>query len=421
MFICKCKWSPLIILFLVCIGSTQAENTLTDDPNVLQDRISQLRQQMEQDNKKYSEEINVLTEQVGLLKKSIESKQSSASAENITNIHDTFPDLNPEISAFGDVFFHAGKNDEDKEQNQFYFRELELALVSPVYPYGHADFFIGIEKEDSDWHTHLEEGYFTFDTLPYDLRSRIGKFYSAFGKANQYHTHAMPWVDKPLMIRNFFCEEGMSKTGAEISWLIPNSWNSYMELIFQAQNNGNEASFAGDSSNNLMYVTHIKNFFDIDNNSSIELSASFATGANATSGGEHRTNLEGLDITYEWRPVEQDSYKSITSMIELMFSQKDQGSEKTVNSHGLYNSLEYQFSRRWSIFGRYDYSQFPDYRSSHENGYSAGMTFRLSEYCFWRLQYEHTESNGDFTGRENRDEIFLQLNFGIGPHHSHHH
>jgi hypothetical protein len=106
-------------------------------------------------------------------------------------------------------------------------------------------------------------------------------------------------------------------------------------------------------------------------------------------------------------------------MNEIMFSQKEEGIESKVNSHALYSSLEYQFSRRWSVFGRYDYSQFPDYSGSHKNGYSAGLTFSQSEYCFWRLQYEHTESRGTFTGTENSDEVFLQLNFGIGPHHAH--
>ena len=397
MYIYRFKYFLCIILFIACAKLVRGENTQTNDPNLIQFQMTQLQRQID------------------LLKDSIESQDTSSSG-NITSTSQTF---NPETSVIGDVLFHMGKNEEDENQNQFDFRELELAFGSPVDPFGRADFFIGIEKEDGEWHPDVEEGYFTFNTLPYDLKARIGKFYSAFGKVNQYHTHAMPWVDKPLMIRNFFGEEGMSEAGAELSWLVPNPWDNYMELIFQAQNNGNEASFAGDESNNLMYVTHLKNFFDIDNDSSIELGGSFATGSNAATGGDHRTNLEGLDITYKWKPAEQGLYKSLTCMNEIMFSQKEQGFDKTVHSHGLYSSLEYQFNRRWSVFGRYDYSKFPDYSNSHENGYSAGLTFAQSEYCFLRLQYEHTESRGIFTGTENRDEIILQFNFGIGPHRAH--
>jgi hypothetical protein len=425
MLIYRHKYGLFIILFFAGISFARQINTDANDLKLTQQQLSQLQQQMKQENESESAEIKMLKEEIELLK---QNQQAAAIESNmpltavpgyVTNPYRTYQAFNPDISVIGDVLFHAGRNDENIEQDQFQFRELELAFGSPVDPYGRADFFIGIEEEDGEWHPHVEEGYFTFDTLPYDLKARAGKFYSAFGKANQFHTHAMPWVDKPVTIKNFFGEEGMSEAGAELSWLVPNPWNRYIELIFQAQNNGNEASFAADQSNDLMYVTHLKNFLDIDNDSSIEVGGSFATGTNAAAGGGHRTNLAGLDLTYKWRPAQQGLYKSLTSMNELLFSRKEQGADDTVNSHGLYSSLEYQFSRRWSIFGRYDYSQFPDDSKSHEDAFSAGLTFRQSEYCFWRLQYEHTEPGGGSTTNESRDELFLQLNFGIGPHRAH--
>jgi hypothetical protein len=89
-----------------------------------------------------------------------------------------------------------------------------------------------------------------------------------------------------------------------------------------------------------------------------------------------------------------------------------------VDAQGLYSSLEYQFDRRWSVFGRYDYSEFPEDEDSRESAFSPGLTFRQSEYAFWRLQYTHTEgAGGSFAG--SRDEVFLQLDFGIGPHRAH--
>ncbi len=422
-----------IILFFAGTCLAEQGDSVNNELQSLRQQINELQQAMKDANDRYSSEIKMLREEIELLKqgsvkpsqdlKELESKAMPTTgtiAEYKTSpLNRISQSFNPDISVIGDVLFHAGKNDENIKQNQFQFREMELAFGNPVDPYGRADFFIGIEEEGGEWHSHLEEGYFTFDTLPYDLKARAGKFYSAFGKANQMHTHSMPWVDKPNVIKNFFGEEGMSEAGAELSWLVPNPWNSYMELTFQAQNNGNEFSFAGNQSNDLMYVTHLKNFFDIDSASSIEVGGSFATGDNASTDGGHRTNLEGLDFTYKWRPAQQGLYKSLTWMNELLFSQKEQGANDTVNSHGLYSSLEYQFSRRWSIFGRYDYSQFPDDNKSHEDAYSTGLTFRQSEYCFWRLQFKHTEAEGSSTTDNNRDELFLQLNFGIGPHRAH--
>jgi hypothetical protein len=330
----------------------------------------------------------------------------------------TTQSFNPDISAIGDVLFHAGENDEGVEKNQFQFREMELAFGAAVDPYGRADFFIGIEQEEGHWHVHLEEGYFTFDTLPHDLKARAGKFYSAFGKANQLHTHSMPWVDKPLVIRNYLGEEGMSEPGAELSWLVPNPWEQYIELIFEVQNNGNDLSFAGAESTELMYLAHLRNFFDLDSDSTLEVGGSFATGENAATGGGNRTNLEGVDLTYKWRPAQQGLYRSLTWMSELLLSQKQQGAADKVDSYGWYSSLEYQFARRWSIYGRYDYSQFPDDSESHEHAYSGGLTFAQSEYCFWRAQFTHTDEAED-SSLGSRDEFFLQLNFGIGPHRAH--
>jgi hypothetical protein len=402
----------------------------------LRKEVSALRQETKDANDRHAAEIKSLREEIERLKqdpnqgekkgdegsKTVEPNEPIAIAEKDAQYGGlpgrTAQSFNPDISAIGDVLFHAGQNDQGVEKNQFLFRELEMAFGAAVDPYGRADFFVGVDEQDGEFAVDVEEGYFTLDTLPYDLKARVGKFYSVFGKANQFHTHAMPWVDHPLVIRHFFGEEGMSEPGAELSWLVPNPWKIYMELTGQLQSNRNPVSFAGDEGDDLMYVTHLKNFFDISRASAIDVGGSLATGRNARTGEGRQTCLEGLDLTYKWRSPEQGLYKSLTWMNEILLSQREQGEGDTVDSYGLYSSLEYQFSRRWSVFGRYDYSQFPQDNDSHETAYTPGLTFRQSEYAFWRLQYTHTDGSGaPATG--SRDELFVQLDFGIGPHRAH--
>jgi hypothetical protein len=412
-----------VFLFFACAALAGQTNVAGDEQQSLLERIARLQREIKDANDRHAADLKKLHEEVESLKrKAAEPNESTTTPQQdqgepgpSSRIPQSF---NPDISAIGDVLFHAGKNEQGENKNQFQFRELELAFGAAVDPYGRADFFVGIEEDNGEWHPNVEEGYFTFDTLPYDLKARAGKFYSAFGKANALHTHAMPWVDKPLMIRNYFGEEGMSEPGAELSWLVPNPWEKYIELIFEVQNNGNDLSFAGGQSRDLMYLTHLKNFFDLDSDSSLEVGGSLATGTNAATGGGHRTNLEGVDVTYKWRPPQQGLYKSLTWMNELLLSQKEQGAEDTVDSHGLYSSLEYQFSRRWSAFGRYDYSQFPDDNDSHENAYTGGLTFAQSEFAFLRAQFTHTDGSGA-SAPGSRNEFFLQLDFGIGPHRAH--
>ena len=454
-----------IILFFVGVGLAEQKTADNNDMQLLQQQMKELQQQMKESNERNAAEIKMLKEEIELLKQKNAAIPAATAAEANTpatgpatneqpmqpgysagtallgNLNIEYPgnapapgqssiyqNFNPDISAIGDFIFQGGQIPKgetpdsltatDKARAQL--REVEFGFSNPVDPYGRADFILAVEREDDgSYSADIEEGYFTYTALPYDLQARVGKFYSMFGKANMFHTHAMPWVDRPLPIRTFFGDEGLNDGGAEISWLVPNPWDNYIELTQDVQSNGNEADFAGANANGLMYVTHLKNFFDLNKDSSLELGGSFATGTNGTgNGGNPTTNVEGLDLTYKWKPVRQGLYKSVTWMNELLCNQKEEGDDDTVNSHGWYSSLEYQFARRWSVFGRYDYTQYPDSSSLHENSYSAGLTFRQSEFMFWRLQYEHT--NGEnYAGDVDRNEIFLQADFLIGQHPAH--
>jgi hypothetical protein len=339
-----------------------------------------------------------------------------------------YQNSNPDISAIGDFISQVGQIPKGEtpdsltatNKSRAQLQEVEFGFSNPVDPYGRSDLILSVERQDDgSYDAHIEEGYFTYTHLPYDLQVRVGKFYSVFGRANLYHTHAMPWVDRPLPIRTLFGDEGLNDAGGEISWLVPNPWDAYIELTQDVQSNGNEAEFAGSGANGLMYVTHLKNYFDLTSDTSLEFGGSFATGTNGTgNGGSPKTNVEGLDLTYKWKPYQQGLYKSLTWMSEALFNQKDEASDGTVTSQGWYSSLEYQLTKRWFTFERYGYSEYPDSSSLHENAYSVGLTFHQSEFMFWRLQYEHT--NGDnYAGDVDRDQLFLQADFLIGLHPAH--
>ena len=93
----------------------------------------------------------------------------------------------------------------------------------------------------------------------------------------------------------------------------------------------------------------------------------------------------------------------------------DENGRKQIDTWGMYSSLQYQFAKRWSTFGRYDYSGFPDYSNRHDNAFSTGLTFAQSEYCFWRLQFKRTCRDYD----KDINEFWLQCDFGLGPHRKH--
>ena len=430
----------LTILFFAGAGWAEQGNATDSEMQVLRGQVAELQQQMKDANERHTEEIKLLREEIELLKqgqvkttqeiKEIKPAMPPAQpvTENAAKPASQIPQsFNPDISAIGDFIFHGGPTPKGetpddlsgKKTAKFQLREVEFGFSNPVDPYGRADLILSIERQDDGTYSpDIEEGYFTYTDLPYDLQMRFGKFYSVFGKANMFHTHSMPWVDRPNVLRKFFGDEGLNDSGVEVSWLVPNPWDSYIQLTEDIQSNGNEASFAGSEAHTLMYVTHLKNFFDLSKSSTIEVGGSFATGDNANTNGGHRTNVEGLDLTYKWRDPQQGLYKSLTWMNELLLSQKQEGAEETVDAHGMYSSLEYQFSREWSVFGRYDYTQFPDDSSLHENSYTTGLTFHQSEFMFWRVQFEHTDGE-NFAGNVNRNEAWVQADFLIGLHPAH--
>jgi len=326
---------------------------------------------------------------------------------------------NPDISLIGDFLGHYSSNEGRGFDDEFRFRHLELGISGNIDPYARADVFIGMgQRDDGDWHTHVDEAYLTFLTLPHDLQPRIGRFKSSFGKANPQHLHALPWIEYPLIVQNYFGDHGLSGDGAGISWLVPNKWDKYIEVTYEIINNDNNSLFAGQDTDDFVHLVHLKNFFDLSDASTLELGASFATAPNDEGHGGNRSMVEGIDITYKWRPPEAGHYKSFLWQTELLAAQADlrQGQE---TSWGMYSAADYQFAKRWVVGLRYDYSQMPYSSSQHEHGYSTYLTFLQSHYVLMRFGYMYTDRNFRLYGDKDEHELFLQCIFNLGPHRAH--
>lgn len=326
--------------------------------------------------------------------------------------------FNPDISINGD-FLAAYSNREGGElDDEFLLREVELSFSGAVDPYTRADVFVTLEREEGEFHVDLEEGYITYLGLPYNLQARFGKFRAEFGKVNAIHRHAIPWTDYPFVIKRYFGEEGLSGTGAELSWLVPNPWNQYVSLTYEIVNNDNDSLFAGADSDDFAHLARLKSFYDLSPASTLELGASFGVAPNTSGHGADRSMIEGFDVTYRWKPKEAGLYKSFLWQSEVLFAQTDLvGGQET--SWGMYSAAEYQFDRRWKFGARFDNTQLPFSSSLHERGYSAYLTFLQSEFLFWRLEYLFTDRNFPVDGNEDEHQLFLQMNWTLGAHPAH--
>ncbi len=334
--------------------------------------------------------------------------------------------LNPQISVVGTFFASGTETGVVVKNKNVGLAEAEIALRAYVDPYSRADFFVafGHESEDpfegpdsaiagsGEFTTELEEGYVTTLALPFGLQLRGGKFRTTFGKINPIHPHALNYLDIPRMYVNFLGGDGLSDAGLSLSWLVPNPFGFFQELTLEALSGAVEApSFSGEGFD-LLYLGHLKNFFDLTENSTLEIGLSGITGKNDGEG--HRTTIGGADVTYKWKPLRRNRYRSFEWTTEALISHRN-SLHGTINSKALYSFLRYQIAKRWFVGIRYDYSEFPESSQMNEKAYSAILSFFATEFQKLEVEYQY----GQPAERSSFNRVLLRAIFVIGAHGAH--
>jgi hypothetical protein len=319
---------------------------------------------------------------------------------------------NPDIGVVAD--FRGSYISKGRKNVDAYLNETEVSFQSVVDPYIRADFFLtfGRDAVTGKYGVAVEEGYLTTLSLPAKLQLKVGKFREAVGRINSLHPHALPFIDMPNAYVNYFGEEGLNDEGASLSWLLPNK-KFYQEFIVQATSGAEESpSFQRGNNNRFLYLSHLKNFFTLNENATLELGFTGITGPNDSS---RITNIAAADITYKWKPLQLNTYKSLTWQSEFFYSNKQFAENKAWTSFGLYSFLEYQIAKRWFLTGRYDYAQLPVDKSYVEQGFSFTTGWLATEFQKIELQakFTHVNKNDDYA------QAWLRWIFVIGAHGAH--
>jgi hypothetical protein len=315
--------------------------------------------------------------------------------------------FNPDIAVIGNFVGAAGRNEIDPRP-ALQLDEAEVSLQAVVDPYARADFFLGASPEGLE----IEEGFLTFPTLPGGLLMKVGKLKAQFGKANTWHSHLMPAVDQPIVVRNLLGgEEGLNDSGISVSRLILNPL-LFLEAtgeIYQGQNE----LFASHKRGHLAYVGRLRGYRDVTEGTNIDLGTSFAYGHNDAS-EDTTTRVVGIDATVRYRPLRRAIYRRFVGRTELLWSRRGEV-EGDVGSFGMYGSAEYQFARRWFAGGRYDWSQRAYDSALVDKGPSVLLTYWPSEFSQVRTQYRRTR----YAEGVNSNELLFQFLFSIGAHGAH--
>lgn len=318
---------------------------------------------------------------------------------------------NPDIGVVGD--FQTSYISRGKKKINAYLNETEVSFQAVVDPYARADFFIsfGRDPETGKYGVEVEEGYLTTLSLPARLQLKAGKFKEAVGRINPMHAHALPFIDMPNAYENYF-GEGLNDEGASLSWLLPTK-KFYQELIFQVTSGTGESPvFNRGETNHLIYLGHLKNSFTLNDNATLELGFTGITGPNDSA---RATNIGAADITYKWKPIKLNTYKSLTWQSELYFSNANYTATEARQSFGLYSFIQYQLAKRWFLTGRYDYAQKPFDRSIVEQAYSLTGGWYATEFSKMEIEGKTTDDNIG----SRYYQAWLRWIFVIGAHGAH--
>lgn len=340
--------------------------------------------------------------------------------------------VNPDIGLVGSVVGNLTQSKEDVDGNDaIALKELELNISHAVDPYSRADAVISFNDVIEEQNANIEEGYYTRWGLPFGFTGVVGKFRTKIGKENLLHSHQLETVDYPLVIRDFFGEEGWAASGARLQNMIPNPWDVPLEVTGEILR-GNDCHSFAPISRRPIFNAHMKTYFDLPYDSNAELGWTTLFGdenpsttsidengdtvvINDHPAGQSRYGVKvyGGDLTIN---VPLPEGKKLKWQNELYFQNRTDRVHLNNKPWGFYTLLDYRFSEKFSGGIRFDYVQPLDVFGNprETTSISPYLTFWQSEFADFRLQYTHTEP-ANSTGKAN-NELFLKTNFLIGAH-----
>jgi hypothetical protein len=351
--------------------------------------------------------------------------------------------FNPAIGLVGEtIFSYNSKNSQQTGSSRpggwdVFQRSVELNAAASVDPFARGYVVINatVDPTTGEANAGVEEAAIVTTSLPWNLTVKGGRFFGEFGRLSYIHDHELPFVNRPLVLDQYV--GGESKTdGVQVNYLLPIS--HYVSLTAGAGTQfGDTPNSVGNfrSANNLNYWGRASTYFDLTPNISFEPGLSGMWNPNTNSLGgpqlqpdgstftQRQRRLVEADITFAYRPLRNNQFKSLTWGTELLYSDNRYDvtspdgnlSTQTVGSYGLYSYLAYKFDRQWTAGVVFDWVENLENNQARTSAYSAYVTWALSHWNQLRLQYTHTNNNAA-TCLQPYDAVYLQWAWIIGSH-----
>lgn len=320
--------------------------------------------------------------------------------------------LNPEISITGDVVgFVRGTSDGERSVIP---REFEFSFQTAIDPFARTKIFITREEgipqdpngaDSGDEGFEIEEAYAYWVGLPGGFSLDVGKFRQQLGGLNRWHTHALPEVDRPLVVREIVGEDGLIQTGASLYWIAPVPGSTSFEFWFQLTGTENDVLVPGGSSPS--FLTRVNVFRELSAASYIQLGG---TGlyAQDDDADNLRARLASVDLTFNWRPPARALYREFTLRGALLWADQRLGTTTNI-ARGGYGAAYYRLGRHWNAGLRLDLLDPFDGGNAWQT--AATLTYFETEFLRVRGQWNHLD-----LGDQTDNQFMIQLVWAVGPH-----
>ncbi|HUI91164.1 MAG TPA: hypothetical protein VLX68_02850 [Chitinivibrionales bacterium] len=324
---------------------------------------------------------------------------------------------NPNISAIGQVF--ATYTDDTAsaapKKVALTLGEVELQLDAALNPYLNGLFVLSFDGTSVD----IEEAYATLvKGLPLNLALKAGKFRLDFGKLNQTHTHAYPFLRTPRVLdpkaaRLLPGEESFDDVAVQAStlWPVTDNWS----VALSADALSGEA-FHPDARDVMpAWLCHLSSAFIID-------PASFDVGLSATRGlgdvPRHLyTAVYGADAKAK---IAASALLTLTVAGEYLYRLSETsdslGTVARGGRYGFYAYVNALYRTQFNAGLLAEQYQDPLRSGTTDRALKPFAGFSvLEESTLVRLSYEYFI--GGANARNNTVEV--QLLFSMGPHKAH--
>jgi hypothetical protein len=317
--------------------------------------------------------------------------------------------------------------------------ESEISFAANIDDKFYGQLTLSYHDDNGKVGTEIEEAYIDTLSLPDGFNVRAGRFFSNIGYLNSHHTHTDNFVDRPLAYQAFLGDQ-YGDDGAQLRWVAP--LDIFLELggeVFRGEDYpSGGANHDGVGAHTLF--AHAGGDVGTDNSWLAGVSMLKSKTSQADDGFSGNNTLYVADATWKWAPNGNTKDGGVTVRSEFFLDRRngiyvapedasaldlsDPASNIamtpwTGDRRGMYLEGVYRLSRTWDLGYRYDKlwsansgafaSDFDPVRHSVE------LTWRNSEFSFFRLQYSHDDPTHNTTD----NALYLQYDVSLGAHGAH--